>query len=108
MSRKKENKGFTCENSGSEVLPLNNGSYCNHCPCCLYSKHVDNLPGDRGSQCGGLMKPEDIKHKSGKGYQIIHTCIICGVQRANIVAEDTIQPDCMDAIVQLCSSKLVY
>lgn len=108
MSRKRENKGFICENCGSEVLPLNNGSYRNHCPFCLHSKHVDNIPGDRESQCGGLMKPEGIKYKSGKGYQIVHRCVTCGVQRANIVAEDTHQPDCMEAIVQLSSSKLVH
>ncbi|WDF05905.1 RNHCP domain-containing protein [Shouchella hunanensis] len=35
-----------------------NGSYRNHCPFCLYSKHQDIIPGDRASTCGGLMEPQ--------------------------------------------------
>ena len=57
MSRRKENSQFLCEQCGRHVLPLSNGSYRNHCPFCLFSKHVDILPGDRASDCGGLMEP---------------------------------------------------
>lgn len=108
MSRKNENQGFICENCGSKVMPLNNGSYRNHCPFCLYSKHVDNIPGDRASECGGLMKPIDIKNKSGKGFQIIFICLECGIKRANIIATDTIQADCMNEIIKLSTSKILY
>ena len=38
---------FNCEHCGKEVLPLSDGSYRNHCPYCLYSKHVDIVLGDR-------------------------------------------------------------
>ncbi|MDP9272278.1 MAG: RNHCP domain-containing protein, partial [Chloroflexota bacterium] len=29
----------------------------NHCPGCLWSRHVDDLPGDRDSDCGASMEP---------------------------------------------------
>jgi DNA-directed RNA polymerase subunit RPC12/RpoP len=101
MSREKENTGFICEHCGKIVLPLSNGSYRNHCPFCLYSKHVDILPGDRQSQCGGLMEPISLKYKSAKGYQIIHRCLKCGQQSVNKTAENTVQPDNTEALIKL-------
>jgi DNA-directed RNA polymerase subunit RPC12/RpoP len=101
MSRKEENTGFICENCGSKVKPLSNGSYRNHCPYCLYSKHVDQKPGDRAERCGGLMIPAGLVYKSGKGYQIIHRCLNCGQESVNKVAGGTIQPDAIEAINNL-------
>ncbi|MBB6450424.1 RNase P subunit RPR2 [Geomicrobium halophilum] len=93
MSRATENTGFTCENCGGEVRALSNGSYRNHCPFCLYSKHVDEHPGDRTSSCGGLMQPVDLRYHSKKGYQIVHHCQACGHEQLNKVAEDQAQSD---------------
>lgn len=101
MINKKGNEGFICENCGEEVLPLTNGSYRNHCPKCLYSKHVDEVPGDRLNKCRGLMRPIGIKHKSNKGFQIIHKCLDCGEVKVNIVAENTNQCDSMDEVLKL-------
>lgn len=106
MSRKTENCGFTCGHCGREVLPLTNGSYRNHCPFCLYSRHVDIVPGDRQNQCGGLMQPIAIKHAK-KGRQILHQCLKCGKSKPNKVAEDTIQPDCLDAIIAIMTSTTI-
>ena len=106
MSRDQENVGFTCEQCGRLVAPLNNGSYRNHCPHCLFSKHVDLIPGDRRNKCGGLMKPMGIQYKSGKGYQIIHRCLRCGKHSVNRVAENTVQPDNVDRVIEL--SKKAY
>ena len=39
FKRKKEN--FVCENCGAEVK---GDGFTNHCPKCLYSKHVDIFP----------------------------------------------------------------
>ena len=103
MSRKEENTGFICQNCGRAVLPLNNGGYRNHCPFCLFSRHVDNDPGDREAQCGGLMEPTGIKYKAGKGYQIIHCCLKCGADRVNKVAVDTIQPDDVRVLARIMS-----
>ena len=77
FSRTKEN--FICENCGKEVV--GNG-YTNHCPHCLYSKHVDINPGDRDSNCGGIMEPVDVEIKNGD-YVIIHQCKKCGFIRKN-------------------------
>ena len=103
MSRKKENSGFTCEFCCRKVLHLTNGSYRNHCPFCLYSKHVDIEPGDRMSMCKGLMEPIGLKYKPAKGFQIVHKCIQCGVVSINIIATDTTQPDEIDELAKLCS-----
>ena len=96
MSRKTENTGFICANCGCIVSPLTNGSYRNHCPHCLYSIHVDNLPGDRASSCMGLLYPTGIKHSSKKGYQITHRCKKCGMEKVNRIA-----PDDMEAVIAL-------
>ncbi|MST04461.1 MAG: RNHCP domain-containing protein [Candidatus Pacebacteria bacterium] len=57
----KVKEDFVCENCKTEVK--GNG-YTNHCPVCLYSKHVDVDPGDRLSKCGGLMKPMGLPHNN--------------------------------------------
>ena len=75
----RKNEDFVCENCGREVK--GNG-YTNHCPYCLYSKHVDIYPGDRAAKCGGLMKPIAVELRKGKRV-IIHECVKCGYQKAN-------------------------
>jgi rubrerythrin len=65
---------FTCINCGTQVQ--GNG-FTNHCPRCLYSKHVDIFPGDRLEDCGGIMFVTEVRRK-GDGYQIQHTCRKCG------------------------------
>jgi len=101
MSRGKENTGFVCENCGREVLPVNDGSYRNHCPFCLYSKHIDIIPGDRAGRCGGLMRPVGLIYKSGKGFQLVHRCLKCGEEKVNRVAEFSIQPDDIEELLKL-------
>lgn len=100
MSRKTENKGFTCRHCGAQVEPLENGSFRNHCPFCLYSLHVDIKPGDRKNTCQGLLKPVGIHHAK-KGLQIRHKCETCGEERVNIVAEFDRQSDDIDMLIRL-------
>ena len=51
-------ESFTCKNCGRLVVPAGAGSdHRNHCPNCLCSLHVDIEPGDRESDCGGIMEP---------------------------------------------------
>ena len=82
FTKKVEN--FICENCGKSVM--GNG-YTNHCPFCLYSKHVDINPGDRSCTCGGLMKPIEIQQKNGE-FVILHKCTKCGLERKNKVQEN--------------------
>ena len=56
--------GFVCSHCGRPVTPDPDGtSHRNHCPWCLYSLHLDILPGDRASRCGVLMEPVAIAVK---------------------------------------------
>jgi len=73
--RRKED--FVCEYCGRFV---HGSGYTNHCPYCLWSKHVDNIPGDRAESCGGLMEPIAFELKKGK-YYIIHRCLRCGQKK---------------------------
>lgn len=101
MSKKQENTGFLCENCGRQVLPVSSGSYRNHCPFCLYSKHVDWVPGDRANPCGGLMAPVAYHYHSKKGYQVIQRCQKCGVEQVNIIIRAGDQPDDFELILKL-------
>ena len=90
---------FTCENCGAKVKKL--GYSCrNHCPYCLYSKHVDINPGDRSEECHGMLEPIGLD-KTKKGYIIVFKCKKCGAIRKNIVAED----DDMDKIIELSTKQ---
>ncbi len=90
-------ENFTCEHCGSEI---SGNGYTNHCPHCLYSKHVDVNPGDRAADCGGLMEPVDIEQKGGK-FVIVHRCQKCGFIRRNKVQEN----DDFDAVLRISRSK---
>ena len=85
----------------SKWFPLSNGSYRNHCPECLHSKHVDIVPGDRASSYGGVMEPIGMKYKRGKGPQMVHRCLTCGAIRVNRIARDTAQPDHVELLLRL-------
>ena len=73
-SFKRNKEDFVCENCGEKVV--GNG-FTNHCPHCLYSKHVDIDPGDRAEDCGGLMEPINLELERGK-YIITQKCLKCG------------------------------
>ena len=89
MSFIMRNESFMCEHCGSEVTLHPTGSARNHCPKCLYSKHVDaDSPGDRLATCHGLMEPIDTDYKKNKGDMIRHRCTKCGKEMLNIVAPD--------------------
>ncbi len=78
---------FICENCGKKVTKL--GYTCrNHCPECLYSKHIDVYPGDRREECQGLLEPIGLEMNNKKGYIIIFKCTKCGAIRKNKAAED--------------------
>lgn len=99
------NQGFTCDSCGAHVAPLANGSYRNHCPHCLHSRHVDVNPGDRANPCGGLLEPVAVEHSGKKGWLIVHRCQRCGEVRRNRAAlDDPAMPDDFDALVALAAA----
>jgi len=70
---------FTCAHCGRQVRGT---GYTNHCPRCLWSRHVDVNPGDRAADCGGLMPPISAMLK-GDQFVIMHECERCGHRRPN-------------------------
>ncbi|WP_420594633.1 RNHCP domain-containing protein [Deinococcus sp.] len=96
------NTAFTCAHCGLEVQPLTNGSVRNHCPGCLHSLHLDVFPGDRASDCGGLLQPVGVEQHSKKGWMIVHRCQRCGHDGRNKAALDDLrQPDDFEALLAL-------
>jgi Zn finger protein HypA/HybF involved in hydrogenase expression len=73
---------FVCEYCGFNV---SGSGYTNHCPKCLYSKHVDINPGDRMNACGGTMEPVGVEFVRGD-YILIHQCQKCGQQKRNKIS----------------------
>ena len=88
-------EGFMCEQCGKNVTKLEYTAR-DHCPYCLYSKHVDINPGDRLNECKGLLRPIDIE-KYKDTYKIIYKCNKCGETHKNIMARD----DNIDLIIEL-------
>jgi DNA-directed RNA polymerase subunit RPC12/RpoP len=60
----------------------------NHCPYCLASLHVDEIIGDRSSQCHGLMPAIGKFYKPDGEEMLAHKCQKCGQIRKNRVAGD--------------------
>ncbi len=89
------NEEFICEHCGKKV---ERSTYTarDHCPYCLYSKHVDIFPGDRANSCKGLLKPIGIE-KYRDTFKIIYKCESCGELHKNIIHDD----DDMDLIIKL-------
>ena len=86
---------FICENCNKKIGKLNYTAR-DHCNYCLYSKHVDIMPGDRSNKCHGLLKPIGIE-KYKNTYKIIYKCIKCEQIHKNIMAND----DNFDLIIEL-------
>lgn len=95
------NNAFACVHCGAEVPPLDNGSYRNHCPYCLYSLHLDINPGDRANECKGVLEPIGVAYNGKKGWVILHRCQRCGETRRNKAALDDSVSDDYELIVAL-------
>ena len=72
---------FTCEVCGAQIQ---GSGYTDHCPNCLWSKHVDINPGDRQEKCQGLMEPIGAIQEKGQ-WRIVYRCQKCGRKKINNV-----------------------
>lgn len=86
---------FACGHCGAAV---SGDGYTNHCPRCLWSRHVDVDPGDRAAACGGLMEPTAVSMEKD-GFVLTHRCIVCGHEKRNRAARD----DDREAFARLAS-----
>ena len=91
---------FVCDNCNKIVNKLDYSAR-DHCPFCLYSKHVDINPGDRLNPCKGLLEPIGIE-KYKNTYKILYKCTKCHKLHKNVMAND----DNYDLIIKL--STLMY
>lgn len=91
FQRKEED--FVCEKCGQDVK---GDGYTNHCPTCLWSKHVDVNPGDRAADCGGLMEPVDLENKNDV-FHIVHKCQKCSHEKRN----KAVKGDSFDELIKL-------
>ena len=87
---------FTCEQCEAHVT---GSGYTNHCPSCLWSKHVDENPGDRASECHGAMEPVSVSVLAGT-YRILHRCKKCGFTRPQDAAKEDNQELLIDLSAQ--------
>jgi hypothetical protein len=94
FTRVKEN--FVCEYCRTNII--GNG-YTNHCPQCLWSKHVDNNPGDRLNNCHGMMEPIGVGLDHGT-YVINTKCQKCETIKKNIAHKQ----DNFEKIISLSSN----
>ncbi|HPI67215.1 MAG TPA: RNHCP domain-containing protein [bacterium] len=93
FKRTKEN--FVCELCDAKIIGT---GYTDHCPNCLWSKHVDVFPGDRQANCGGLMAPQGVTLKNQK-YIIHYQCQKCG-QKFSV---KSLPSDNVEEIIKLAS-----
>jgi Zn finger protein HypA/HybF involved in hydrogenase expression len=95
MSRRfrREIEDFACQQCGRLVQ---GDGFTNHCPHCLWSKHVDVYPGDRAENCGGLMAPVALSGNPPKA-RIMHRCETCGQEKWNRVSTQ----DSFEALLSL-------
>ena len=96
-----KNRDFRCAHCHNFVSthPLVSGvNNRNHCPYCLWSRHLDLFrAGDRLCACKGLMQPVGLTLKSSrKKYapreqgelMLVHACTECGNVSINRIAAD--------------------
>ena len=94
-------ESFTCENCNNEVQKLGYTAR-DHCPYCLYSKHVDINPGDRACLCLGVLDAIGVEKGKKDTLKIIYKCRKCGMIKKNKMAID----DDYDLILKLSSNPI--
>ena len=80
---------FLCIHCGQAVPATVPGSeHRNHCPHCLWSRHLDVRPGDRRSGCKGPMEPIALWIRKSGEWSLVHRCKRCNILRTNRTGGD--------------------
>jgi RNHCP domain-containing protein len=82
---------FRCRNCGLDVpMDAPGTAHRNHCPNCLWSRHVDDAPGDRAAaaDCGSSMEPVAVCVRPGGEWALVHRCVGCRSVHLNRIAGD--------------------
>jgi hypothetical protein len=87
--RRRRTGSFRCGHCKLDVPEEAAGTaHRNHCPNCLWSRHLDDSPGDRASECGSLMEPIGITVRGGGEWVLVHRCTGCDEIHLNRTAGD--------------------
>jgi len=88
--RRRQPRSFRCGRCQLDVPEQAPGTaHRNHCPNCLWSRHVDDdSPGDRESDCGSLMEPIGITVRGSGEWVLVHRCAGCDEINLNRTAGD--------------------
>ncbi len=88
MSR--DPRTFRCGNCRLDVgLDAPGTRHRNHCPNCLWSRHVDDdVPGDRAADCHAVMEPIAVCVRANGEWALVHRCGGCETVRLNRTAGD--------------------
>ena len=68
-------ESFVCGHCEKDV-PIGDVMIRDHCPFCLWGRHLDNIPGDRAADCGGFMRPLSFSVAGGTRW-IHYECTQC-------------------------------
>src|SRR5438874_11794799 len=81
---------FRCRRCALDVSVRAAGTaHRNHCPNCLWSRHVDDdTPGDRAADCGSLMEPLAVAVRRDGEWVLVHRCTGCDALNLNRTAGD--------------------
>ena len=80
---------FRCRHCRLDVSTSAPGTrHRNHCPSCLWSRHLDDAPGDRGAGCSGAMEPIAVTVREDGEWTLVHRCEACSTVRLNRIAGD--------------------
>ncbi|MDT3443527.1 MULTISPECIES: RNHCP domain-containing protein [unclassified Pseudofrankia] len=93
---------FDCLVCGASVR---GDGYTNHCPHCLWSRHVDVQPGDREAGCGGLMRPVAVESRAHDTV-LTHVCERCGHRRRNRTSPADDQPALLSLAAEAASAAI--
>jgi hypothetical protein len=83
---------------------MHGSKHRNHCPSCLFSRHLDHRSGDRSIDCGGKMEPIAIEVRQNGEWALIHRCQSCGELGNNRIASD----DNEFVLMQLATRPIAY
>ena len=92
-------EAFVCAHCGAAVPP-HGRSARDHCPFCLWSQHVDRVPGDRAESCHGALEPVSVERR-GQRMMLHYCCTACGASRVNQALLDGEPADDWSVIVAL-------
>ena len=89
-ARSRPGGSFRCRHCQLDVpLDVAGTSHRNHCPSCLWSRHLDDdVPGDRSADCGSSMEPIAVTVRGDGEWVLIHRCLACDELHLNRAAGD--------------------